>query len=359
MATSVGLDLGSRYIKAVQVTGTKESPKITHAAMVEISQTPIEEMDPGTRMELTVKTIKTVLGEAGIKSNKVNVSLAGDSVLVRLIKMPVMSKEDLKNAIQFEAEQYIPLKIDQVVIDLAVQREVMDEGQKKQEVVLVAAKQEAVSEVLGLIAKAGLEPGVIDHDPFCLQNSYEMNYGSKAGETVVLLHCGAKLSTIILIEDGFYQLGRDLPIAGNTLTKDIQGSLKMEFPAAEELKRAQGQLVVESEETSIDRLPDKEDKTLRMHEAMLPTVNRLIGEIRRSFDFYEAQGKKRTINKVLLSGGGALLKNYQSFLGEKLKVPIEIHQPFAKVDVPAALKGKMDPESPQWAVAVSLAIRGL
>lgn len=359
MATSIGLDLGSRFIKVVQVMGTKDAPKITHAKMVEISQTPTEEMDPATRTELMIKTVKTLMAESGVKGKKVNAALSGEAVIVRVIKMPVMSKADLKNAIQFEAEQYIPMKIDQVVIDLHVQREIMDEGQKKQEVILVAAKQEAVSELLGLLTATGLQPGIIDYDPFCLHNHFELNYGMTKGETVAVLHCGSKISTLMLIEDGLFQLGRDLPLAGNTLTKDIQGALKMDFPLAEELKRTQGQLIVESEESDIERLPDKEDKTLRMHEAMLPTINRLIGEIRRSFDFYEAQGQKRGVNKVLLSGGGALLKNFQGYLGEKFKIPVEPFQSFTHVEVPPALKESLDPASPQWAVAVNLAIRGL
>ena len=288
-----------------------------------------------------------------------NIGLSGDSVLVRVIKMPLMSKEDLKNAIQFEAEQYIPMKIDQVVVDIHLQREVMDEGQKKLEVVLVAAKNEAIIDALNLIAKCQLEPHFIDYDPFCLQNSFEFNYGSKAGETVALIHCGSKISTLAMVEDGMFLLGRDLPMGGNQLTKDIQGSLKMEFPPAEDLKRAQGQLIVESEDMAIDRLPDKEDKTLRMHEAMLPTINRLIGEIRRSFDFYEAQGQKRAVNKILLSGGGALLKNFPQYLGDKTRVPVELHQPFGKIEIPPTLKDKIEPVAPQWSVAIGLAMRGL
>ena len=317
--------------------------------MMEISQTPTEEMDPSTRSELMVKSVKTLMAESGISGKKVIVSLSGDAVLVRIIKMPVMSKAELKNAIQFEAEQYIPMKIEQVVIDLHVQRELMDEGQKKQEVVLVAAKAEAVSDLLALLSATGLQPGIIDYDPFCLHNEFELNYGVQKGETVAILHTGSKVTTFMLIEDGLFQLGRDLPLAGNTLTKDIQAHSNWNF-RRRRTQRTQGQLIVESEEP-IEQLPDREDKTLMMH-GPLPTINRLVKS--PFLRLLRSSGGQRQINKVLLSGG-AYSSTRLTFRKFKSR---SVLNAFTHVEVPPALK-ENSIASPQWAVAVGLAIRGL
>ena len=97
---------------------------------------------------------------------------------------------------------------------------------------------------------------------------------------------------------------------------------------------------------------------MAISEAVTPVLNKMLSEFRRSFDFYENSIKKRPISKVILSGGGARLKNIERFFADKLGVPTEIADPFKKIDLP---KG-MDPDemrslAPALVVAIGLAMR--
>jgi len=108
----IGLDIGSHTIKAVQLKKTAEQIQLVSLAFLEVPPEVQEEADPAVRDELLARTLKRLLKDSQINAKQVVTAVAGDSVIVRYVKMPHMPEEELKNVINYEAEQYIPLAID-------------------------------------------------------------------------------------------------------------------------------------------------------------------------------------------------------------------------------------------------------
>jgi type IV pilus assembly protein PilM len=128
----VGLDIGSMMIKAVQFKGKGDKRQLAAAAVTELSQEVIEGMEEDMRDTLIAETIKKLFKDNNISSKNVITSLSGDDVIVRPVKLPYIPLEELPDVIAYEAENYIPLAIDQVVLDYEVLGEVEEgEGQKK------------------------------------------------------------------------------------------------------------------------------------------------------------------------------------------------------------------------------------
>ncbi len=354
----VGLDIGSSSIKMVMVKPSGKGWALVNYAVQEVSEEAVEDIDPDLKPSVLSEGLKKLFKEKKVSTKSVVTAVSGDNVITRYIKLPFMTRDELKNVISYEAEQHIPLPIDQVVIDFYILGEVEEDGQKKLEVLLVAAKEEMIDDHLGILKNAKLKSKVIDVDSCAMVNAYEANYGVEPGQTVALINIGAKITTINVIEDGVSHLTRDFSVAGNQFTKEIQREFNLSFAQAEELKRQQGAVTIESDEIMLTRMPDKDDRSMRISEAVTPVLNKLLSEFRRSFDFYENSMKKRPVSKVVLSGGGARLRNIEKFFADKLGVPCEIGDPFKALDIPRSMDmDTLKAQGPSLMVGLGLALR--
>ncbi len=356
----VGLDIGSMMIKAMQFKGTGENRKLAAAGVAELSQEVIDGMEEDMRETLVAETIKKLFKDNNIRTKNVVTSLSGDDVIVRPVKLPYIPPEELPDVIAYEAENYIPLAIDQVVLDYEVLGEVEEgEGQKKISLVLVAAKEEVVDKHLQLVHAAGLNPVIIDVDCYALQNAFQDNVEVAEDETVALVDIGANVTNVNILDGQTTQLSRDITIGGNEFTKEVQREFNLSFSQAEELKRQQGRVIIESDDISLSALPSQDDRSLRISEALNPVLNKLLSELRRMFDFYETSGGQRNISRISISGGGAKLLNIDKYLNNKLGIPVDECDIFSKLQIDSKsfdvedIKSKMD----LFGVSYGLAMR--
>jgi len=208
----VGLDIGSSAVKAVELR-----PVASGYRVVAIGSEPVPPdcivdgaiIDGGAVSDV----IRQLFDHSGIKTKEVVASLSGNAVIVKKIVLPLMSDEELRESIYWEAEQYIPFDIQDVNLDyqvLEAQSETQVSG--TMDVLLVAAKKEKIADYTGVISQAGRVPVVVDVDAFALQNAFEVNYGVDMVRVVVLINAGASAININIIEgqpDGCRQPGRE------------------------------------------------------------------------------------------------------------------------------------------------------
>lgn len=356
--TIVGLDIGTSSVKIVQLKQSGSQWQLVAMGMAELPKESLESKNQDSQRLALIETIKRVFKESGIKTKKVVTSLSGDSVIIRYVKLPFMTAEELRGALPREAEQYIPLNIDQVILDFQILGETQEDGQKKLDVLLVAAKVDVVDQHLLLLKSAGLSPMVIDVDAFALQNAYEVNRVEPTDETVALINIGASLTTINILEGSNTRFTRDIPVAGNDFTKEIQKEFNLKFIEAEELKKSHGAISMEEDDFSLSTVSQKDDRVLRMSDVVTPVLNKLLGEIRRSFDYYETQARKKTVERVVLLGGSAKLKNVNRFLANKLGIPVEHFAAFRNVEAVKNIDEEQLAEKEfQMGVCLGLALR--
>ncbi len=336
----VGLDIGSSGIKAIKLKKVKDGHELVGAEIAGLSSESVDDLDPDVRRNLYINTIKKLLKQKSMSGAKVVSSIPGDDAIIRYIKVPYMSSDELKNMIPYEAEQYIPLGMDQVVFDYQVLDETAEEGsQKKLEVLLCAVKNETMDQHIDLLKGAGVTPGVIDVNAFALYNAYKLNIeaeeeGGVKADTVALINIGSKFTTITIAEKGVPHLTRDINIGGNNFTKEIQREFNLSYAQSEEMKKQHAVIMVESEELLLSSMPTGEDdKSSRIFEAITPALNKLLNDIKRSFDYYESTVKRKGVQKILISGGSSKIKNIDRFLSERLSIPVEINYPFKNVNI--------------------------
>lgn len=332
----LGLDIGASMVKAVELTDTGGMFSITGYA-----QRPLESK------EALTETIKAVVEEGAFKTKRVSTAVSGRSVIVRYVNMMKMADEELRSAIKYEADKYIPFEIEDVILDCLRLEEAKERGMAENEmkVLLVAVKKSLIDERIAALVDAGLRPVVIDVDCFALGNAFELKMLSSprfAGveKLDALVDIGANKTNINIMKKQVSYFTREVYIGGNDFTDAISHRLSLDLHEAEALK-----VKPAGREADIE-------------EATQQAVEDLANEVHLSFDYYENQFDEE-VDEVFLSGGGAklvgLAQIFERALGKKVSLwdPVEdLEVDSEKVDVAA-----MRENAPRLAIAVGLAAR--
>ncbi len=395
----IGLDIGSHAVKLVAMKPQRgdNSYELTHFGIAELPSESIVEgavVRPGD----VAQVIRDLLSNNKIKGARIATAVSGHAVIVRRVTMPRMAEDELRESIVWEAEEYIPFDVDDVNLDFAILEE--NEEANDMDVVLVAAKRDRIDEFMAVIEEAGRDPVVVDVDAFALQNAFELNYPERQHEDIALLNMGASVINAAVLEEGRPVFWRDITLGVRQYVAALQREFMLDYFDAEEvLRRAGGGEGGENDQVDAELggwEDDKDDeysyeedavdggledtieeaaaggdddaadgirdasRDPRVQEVVGEVSERLITEIKKTFDFYHAQSMRERFDAVFLAGGGAHVADLTQRLEQRLGTPVELLDPLRRVSIPTK---SFDPEyvrsiAPQAAVAVGLAMRG-
>ncbi len=346
----VGIDVGSYSVKVVLFK--VEAGQAHLKSWGYLPLTGKVDAGPDEKKVAVINALRAWFIEKGVKIKEAATSLSGNAVIVRYVKFPRLTKGELSQTLATEAEPFIPFDINEVQLGFHILAEIVEDGQKTMETVLVAAKKELIGQRLEILEGAGLSPTIIDVDSFALENVHEKLSGKEGGGAALYLNIGHMVTNLSIIENGVTRVVRDVFISGNTMTKAIIKAFQCDAAKAEELKKTRGVFVDPAEKEKA--LADGDRDGLGVSQAVGQVARDLVAEVHRSVDFYLSQGPDRSIGRILLSGGSARVKNLDKHLAQELKVPVTVLNPFA-----FAKGGDQVPEelASSFGVAVGLALR--
>ena len=335
----VGVDIGSSSIKVCEIREGRRGART-------ITRFGYHPLPPETIVDghiINSGAVVEGLEMLFARSNRRNVALraSGHGVIIKKIAMPLMTAAELREQINWEAEQHIPFDLEEVHVDYEVLKERADHGQM--DVLLVAAKKEEITDLTNLAFEARLRPMVVDLDAFTVQNVFEAAHGAAvAEETTVLVHCGAATTTVNILADGTTAFTRDIANGGNAITEEIQRQLSVGRDEAESYKcGGEGRGIVPRE----------------VPEIVNQAIEQLAGEIQRSLDFYLATSGDRELSRICLSGGTANIQALLDILHSRTQVQVEVLDPTRVADVEEEALAQMQGRFPQAVVSVGLALR--
>jgi type IV pilus assembly protein PilM len=303
----LALDIGSSEIKALEVVDSGG-----------ISLTGFASTKIGNQNE-TIYAIKEILRHANFKAKRCVTSVSGRSVIVRYVTMAQMPEEDLRQAIKFEADKYIPFEVDEVIMDTQILEDTVgDSDQPEMKVLLVAVRKSLIEEHLALLQEAGVQSLIIDVDAFALGNAFEVRARNQGGlppeKVVALIDIGANKTNINILKGPVSYFTREVYLAGNDFTEAVSRKFNLDTQEAERLKCDPG-----------DQAPEIE-------EAILPTLDDLGNEIQLSFDYFENQFD-RVVEEVYISGGSARLPGLQRAFEGAFEKSVVFWNPLECVDI--------------------------
>jgi type IV pilus assembly protein PilM len=336
--STVGLDIGSGFIKAVVINHGSGQPILEKVAIAAVADDAIVEgevMDP----RLVADAVRDLLATAGIKHKDVVVAVGGRDVIIKKIQMDRMKEAEARDVIRWEADQHVPFDPENVELDF----QILDpEGDGLQmQVLLVAAKRELVESKLALLAEIGLDAKVIDVEAFALHNAFERNYPEAMRGVVALANIGHETTIVNLLEDGVPVLTRDLPVGVRRLREDLQRERGLAADAADRVVR--GSELDPSLAPHVTARGEEMALGIERAAAFLQTGSRAVG----------------SLSRVYLTGGGSRVPGLGSVLADRLRVPVTQAHPIERLDAAAdAFAGfSMDEIAPLLMLPVGLALR--
>jgi type IV pilus assembly protein PilM len=335
--SSVGLDVGSGFVKVVEVDHGGGQPEVTRVGIRPLAPDAIVEgeiMDYGVVSE----TIGGLFKDLGLKTPNVITSVGGHDVIIKKIEMDRMKESDAREVIRWEAEQHVPFDIKSVELDFQILNPA-DEG-LRMEVLLVAAKRELVDNKVGLLMDAGLSPSLIDVDAFALHNAFEHNYPGALKGIVALVNIGHETTNVNILEDGVPILTRDIPFGSRRLREEIQRERGLSAEQAEDV--VQGR----------DRFAD-------LTGFVSSSADEVAVGIERASAFLMTRQSGEGVGQIYLSGGGSRIPGMVEAIGKRMNVETHLVNPFDRVPVrPDAGKDvNLEEAGPMLLLSLGLALR--
>ncbi|MBI5245523.1 MAG: type IV pilus assembly protein PilM [Elusimicrobia bacterium] len=347
----LGIDIGSYAIKVVWLKEEGGQMRLKTWGHLPIESK--ADAAPDERRQQSINQLRAFLIQKALPVKRAATAISGNSVIVRYVKFPLLTKSELRETLASEAEPFIPFDIKDVQLSFHILSEVMEEGQKKMETVLVASKKDMVQARVEVLEAVGLRPAIIDVDSFALEGVHERtDSGQERGGSTLYLNIGHTTTNLSIIEAGVTRVVRDIFIAGATFTKAAMKALQCDAAKAEEAKKSFGLLLDQGEKEKA--LAEGNRDALAVSQAVTGVMKDLVAEVHRSVDFYLSQGPERSVARIVLAGGSARMKNLAKHLTGELKVPVSQLNPLGFLGQPAEIPAEI---LPSFGVAAGLALR--
>ncbi|MFN8510970.1 MAG: type IV pilus assembly protein PilM [Deinococcaceae bacterium] len=377
---AIGLEIGTSAIKVVELR-PGSPPTLVKAVSI---PTPAGTIQDGMVVDppAVAQEIKNLLAEHKIKSRYVVTTIPNQSAITRNISVPKMEKKELDEAIQWEAERYIPYPIEDVVLDydfLDDPAELIDDD-SQMELVIAAAPREVISRQVEVIKLAGLDPVVIDVKAFSVMRALfaQINGGMRPdkhttaikatleeeGDATVILEIGASSTTIALVRRERVLMTRNIGISADDFTTTLQKQFNLNFVSAEDVKinYASATLPTDEDEDLLNFEVQREKYSpMKVYECIRPVVSDLINEIRRSLEFYRVQSGEVIVDRMYLSGGGGKLKGLDHAIGDAMGFHVELGNPWVSVNAETSKwdSAALQKIGAEFVVPLGLALRGV
>jgi type IV pilus assembly protein PilM len=343
--TRIGLDIGSTAVRAAELT-EGSPPSVVRAAQVPLPAGAVENGEVKD-IEAVTEALRELWSRGGFKSKKVWMGVGNQRVVVREISLPWLPEKELRQSLGFQVQEFIPMPVDEAVLDYHVIEETEEQGRRMLRVLLVAAQRTMVDALVAAATGAKLEPMGLDLVPFAMVRAVGasgagMELEDTGNEAVV--DVGAHVTNIVVHSAGETRFVRILPSGGRDITVAIARALSVEDDVAERLKRGE---VVEGADVSAAQAED----------VARQRAQQFVDEIRSSLEFYTAQSQGARIDRVLVSGGGSKLHGFMDVIRQRMPVSVEPGRVFSRVGSQLSLSEEAQAEAePVLAVAVGLAI---
>ena len=344
----IGLDIGSTAVRAVELAGG-DPPTVVRAAQVPLPPGAVENGEV-REPEAVTEALRELWQRGGFKNRRVWMGVGNQRVVVREIALPFLPEKELRSSLGFQVQEFIPMPVDEAVLDYDPLGEFEQDGRQMMRLLLVAAQRVMVDGLVSAAIGAKLEPVGLDLVPFAMVRAVGTSDAGmdleEAGDEAVI-DVGAHVTNIVVHARGTTRFVRILPSGGRDVTNAIARGLGVEDDVAEQLKRGD---VVEMEDA-----PSQED----VRELAMQRAQSFVDEIRSSLEFYTAQSQGARIGRVLVAGGGSKLAGFLDLLRQRIPVQVDPGRVFEHVRSQLSLSEDAIAEAePVLTVAVGLAIPG-
>ncbi|MBU0598424.1 pilus assembly protein PilM [Patescibacteria group bacterium] len=365
----VGIDLGGSSLKIVELKSVGKRPQLVTYGFIEETYNIIKDENKQAVKELGGH-LKELIKTSKITTDKAVSALPSFSVFSSIISLPYMSKKDLISAVRWEAKKFVPIPLEEMILDWEIldqpgaegekedNKDIEKEAKKKDEkdkdkkeidkqgikkgnakVLLTAAPKNLVNRYVELFKIVGLQLVGLETESFALERSLVGNDKN----SIMVIDVGKAATNIIIFSGGVPTLNRSIDVGGQTVTKSLIEKMGVDETQAEQFK--------------IDMKDSLAGKTLEeVPQPISHLINAIVNEVRYILNIYQSQNRQ-PITKIILTGGSAFLPNLTDYLQEIFRIKVFIGDPWARVIHPVEIDSMLKELGPRMSVSIGLAMR--
>ena len=331
----IGLDIGSSTIKVAQIEKIKKGFQLLSLGKTATPR-PGLEADSQKSQVAVADAIKKLLKDLNIKNNRVVIALPEARIASRVIKVPLMSDEELTSSLKYEADAFVPFPLDEAIL----RHQIIERNEKEGviEALLVASPKQLVEKYLKLLKLAGLIPLAVETELMALNRALVED---KSPNTMIV-DFGFQSCNFAISRGSNIYLTRSFPVAGEVLTKSLADDLGIDVTQAEEYKKAYGM--------------NKEVLEGKIRKIITPLLDDTCNEMRKAIQYFE-QEKKEAIKEIILGGGSANLPEVVQVMTANLNIEVRLANPFDLLLYEKSVFSQFEEERSLFSVVIGLAKR--
>jgi type IV pilus assembly protein PilM len=319
-ARVVGLDIGTSGVRAAELTLGKGTATLERFGQVALPPGAVRDGEV-IDTAAVAEAIKLLWAQAKFSTKKVVIGVANQKVVVRQVDLPWLPTNELKKALVFQVQDFIPMPVEQAILDFHLLEEFTnDAGGRMVRVLLVAAARDMVDSALQAVTAAGLTPQMVDLTSFAVMRSMvTMDHSAlQVTEAEALVDIGASVTNIVVHQGGVPRFVRILLMGGSDITDAVAERLGVQHDQAESLKQ----------ESSLSATSATADASPAAR-ALEASASAFLEEVRGSLDYFMAQPGASRISRIVVSGGGSRLAGLQERLSAATRLPVQAARPMS------------------------------
>ena len=362
---SFGLEITDTAVKLMEVSRRGDKIVALAAGWAQMPEGTVKDgnIKDEDKLVLAIKdaVAKSVGGK--IKTRRVVLSLPENKAFLQVIKMPKLNDGDLRDAVIFEAENYIPLPLEKVYLDFEKVAPVSPDPESDYvEVLIVAFPREAIDSRISAATAAGLVPVAMELESQAVLRALSFNRVIESPS--IIIQVGDAKTNLIVYSENSIRFTFSIPISNQYFLKTIAASAKVDMDTAAFLKLRYG-----IEEFSdfpqggqvVD--PSNDGNRRKVFEALVPGLVDFAQQIKKCVQYYQGHNNhgqnsgKEANDKILICGSGSDLKGLDGFISLKLNSPVERALPLIDTKL---IEGKIGGKGMcGFSVVAGLAMRSL
>ncbi len=351
----IGVDIGTSAVKVVQLR--REKGRVVLETYGAIALGPYAGVEIGRATSLPAEKIaealKDVIREANVTTTDSAIAIPYSSSLVSIIKLPSTVEKQLATVVPIEARKYIPVPINEVLLDWFVVNDGKKSADGKLDVLMVAIHNDTIAKFRSIGSEATLVPGFFEIEVFSAVRA-SLDHGLAP---VAVIDMGAATTKFYIVERGLIRESHIINHGSQDLTLNASRALSITIAQAEERKRKYG-LSGEGPATAPGASLPAGQAGADLKRSFELSLSPMISELTRTVSSWETR-TGQTLSSLVLTGGGATLRGLREFMQSKVTTPIRLSDPFGKTQAPAFLEAILKDAGPEFSVAVGLALRRL
>lgn len=333
-----GLDIGTSAVRAVELKGSGPVKTLHRYGQVPVDKK-VAMSDSKAEQQKLAQTVQELLRQTGVGSKNVAIGIPSQRVFTAVFDVERLSPSELNNTLKYQADSMIPTPLDESKIDWALLGD-SPVDKTKVEILLSSVPNDFIERRLDILESIGLNVVAFEPDNLALVRSM---LAADSNEAQMVIDIGSTSTDLVIVSNGAPRLTRSIPTGTEAFVKAATQNLNIDATQAEQFVFKFGL--------------SKEKLEGQIHQAIISTVDLLIGEIEKSIKFFQSRYTDVAVRRIIVTGGASTLPELPLYIANKFGVSVEIGNSWRNTSFSPNRQNELLAVSNYYGVAAGLAER--